>query len=138
MLKVLLPVDGSEPSRHAIKKGIEEGLLKGKEIHVITVVPGAVLVGGYMVGPEMEATNQQLAEDALNEAKALLADYENVIAVSRKGDPGTEILHYASEIGANLIVMGHRGLGTFSKIFLGSVSSRVLNHSNCSVLIVKS
>ena len=138
MLKVLLPVDGSEPSRHAIKKGIEEGLLEGKEIHVITVVPGVVLAGGYMVSPEVEEANQQLAEDALDEAKALLADYENVIAVSRKGDPGTEILHYASEIGADLIVMGHRGLGTFSKIFLGSVSSRVLNHSNCSVFIVTS
>jgi len=137
-MKVLLPVDGSEPSKNAILKGIEEGLLEGKEIHIITVVPGIVPVEGYILSPHVDDTNQQLAEETLTDAKALLADYPNVVAVTRKGDPGTEILHYASEIGADLIIMGHRGLGTFSKIFLGSVSSRVLNHSECSVYIVKS
>lgn len=138
MMKVLLPVDGSEPSKYAIQKGIEEGLLEGKEIHIITVVPGIVPVEGYIMSPEVDKSNQQLAEDILAESKALLAGCGEVIAEYRKGDPATEILHYASEIGADLIIMGHRGLGTFSKIFLGSVSSRVLNHSECSVFIVKS
>ncbi len=44
----------------------------------------------------------------------------------------------AERWGADLIVMGSRGLGTWNRLLLGSVSSAVVNHAKCSVEIVRS
>lgn len=76
----------------------------------------------------------QVLEDAKNTLSSLLTP---TTAVIRVGDAAEEIIKYAEEIGSSLIVMGNRGLGTFSKALVGSVSDKVLNHSCCSVLIVK-
>lgn len=82
--------------------------------------------------------NKQYGETVLEEAKAAISSVATPkTAVIREGDAAEEIIKYAEEIGSNLIVMGNRGLGTFSKIFLGSVSQKVLTHACCSVLIVK-
>lgn len=82
--------------------------------------------------------NTEYAHNLLEETKAVLSPVSDLkSAVIREGDPAEEILRYADEIGSNLIIMGNRGLGTFSKIFLGSVSQKILTHSCCSVLISK-
>ena len=47
------------------------------------------------------------------------------------------ITDYAAEWKTDLIVMGTRGLSGFKKLLLGSVSSGVLSHATCSVLVVR-
>ncbi len=54
-----------------------------------------------------------------------------------QGDIAGEILDYAKRECADLIVMGSRGLGAFSKTLLGSVSNKIANRGDISVLIVK-
>jgi nucleotide-binding universal stress UspA family protein len=60
-----------------------------------------------------------------------------VEAVAMEGDPASKIVGYADKGGFDMIVMGSRGLGRFKEMMLGSVSSKVLHHAKCSVLIVK-
>jgi nucleotide-binding universal stress UspA family protein len=72
------------------------------------------------------------ARDDANEA-----GLENVPTYSRDGDYADGILDTADESGADLIVMGQRGLGRFRQMILGSVSNKVVQNANCNVLIVK-
>jgi nucleotide-binding universal stress UspA family protein len=53
------------------------------------------------------------------------------------GDPHPEIVKYAKKHKCDLIVMGHRGLNTFQRMFLGSVAKRVIEDAPCSVFVVK-
>jgi nucleotide-binding universal stress UspA family protein len=65
------------------------------------------------------------------EAKTALVDRD-----VRTGAAAAEVL--AAAKGADLIVVGARGLGVFDRVMLGSVSDRVLQHAPCPVLLVKS
>ncbi len=53
------------------------------------------------------------------------------------GEPANEILEFAKESNVDYIVMGSRGLSGIKKFLMGSVSTRVMEHSHCSVMIVK-
>jgi nucleotide-binding universal stress UspA family protein len=55
----------------------------------------------------------------------------------REGDPADEIVTAARDEGYDLIVVGHRGLSPIKAFLLGSVSSRVVTHAPCSVLVVR-
>ncbi|MGO1470886.1 MAG: universal stress protein, partial [Tissierella sp.] len=55
----------------------------------------------------------------------------------RRGDPADAIIKETEKEDYDLVVMGSRGLGTFSRAILGSVSNKVLNHVETNVLIVK-
>ena len=53
------------------------------------------------------------------------------------GNPAEEIMKAASREQADLIVMGAKGLGAIARFLLGSVSTRVVQHANCAVLVVR-
>jgi nucleotide-binding universal stress UspA family protein len=57
--------------------------------------------------------------------------------VFREGDPAEEIVAYAREAGANLIVMGTHGRTGLDRLLLGSVAEKVMRDAPCSVLVVK-
>ena len=52
-------------------------------------------------------------------------------------DVSDEILRAASEYGSDLIVLGHKGKGAIKQFLLGSITSRIAHHANCSVLAVR-
>ena len=144
MLIVLIPLDGSPSSKNSVKKAMSTGVIKDSEVHLITVIspPTAIPSKNPYMATEMVTeladANKKYAETLLEETTKLIASVtQPKTAVIKEGNPAEEILKYAEEIGSNLIVMGNRGLSTFSKILLGSVSQKVLTHSCCSVLIVK-
>lgn len=144
MSKILIPFDGSDSSKNAIFKGLATGIFKDSEIHIITVIPSRVIApskNSYMGTDMIDAISKANAAQALETietAKSIFKEAGGVAsAVVREGDAAEEILAYADESKIDLIVMGNRGLGTFKKILLGSVSSKVVSNSSCSVLIVK-
>ena len=51
--------------------------------------------------------------------------------------PADGIVQVAEETGADLVVMGSRGLGGFKRAFMGSVSDSVVRHAHCPVLVVR-
>jgi nucleotide-binding universal stress UspA family protein len=58
--------------------------------------------------------------------------------VYQLGNPAEEIMKAAVEHDADLIVMGAQGLGAVDRFLLGSVSTRVVQHATCAVLVVRS
>jgi nucleotide-binding universal stress UspA family protein len=57
--------------------------------------------------------------------------------VCQVGKPAVEIMKAASTLHADLIVMGAKGLDAVSRFLLGSVSTRVVQHADCAVLVVR-
>jgi nucleotide-binding universal stress UspA family protein len=57
--------------------------------------------------------------------------------VSLHGNPAEQIIQAASQGHADLIVMGAKGLGAVDRFFIGSVSTRVVQHASCAVLVVR-
>lgn len=134
-MKVLIACDGSDSAKRALEIAVE---LAPKEaaISVVSVVEGLPQVGraAAMILPEDEEESRR----RLAEAGKALAEH-GVVAelVERRGDAATAILDEAEKEGTDLIVMGTRGRSTIERWFLGSVSSKVLQHARCSVLVVR-
>ena len=57
--------------------------------------------------------------------------------VLKLGQPAEEIIKIADRQKVDLIVVGAKGLGAIARFLLGSVSTKVVQHSNCSVLVVR-
>src|ERR687897_218129 len=61
----------------------------------------------------------------------------SVTAYAREGDPADAILDVAEERGADLIVVGNKGMTGAKRFLLGSVPNKVSHHAPCSVLIIR-
>ncbi|WP_019132953.1 universal stress protein [Peptoniphilus obesi] len=141
-MKILVPIDGSKAS----KRAIEEAKLIGKkfeaELIAFTVIPETTIFEqfptNFPYALEVSEANTEHAELVLSDIEKLLKDYPyKTETLYKTGDPASEIVEFAKEKEINLIIMGNRGLGAFSRTLLGSVSSKVINHSSISVLLVK-
>jgi nucleotide-binding universal stress UspA family protein len=85
-----------------------------------------------MVNPR-EDVSATLAEAA----KALEAQGIQVETHAREGDPADAILDVAEEQGADLIVVGNKGMTGAKRFLLGSVPNKVSHHAPCSVMIIR-
>ena len=141
MKKILIAIDGSENSKKALIKAKEVAELKTSDIYILMVVENLKGNPAVVNSDDKNAKISkeiQDAEDILKNALELFSDYTGVVKADYKvGDVATKIIEVAEDRGIDLIVMGRRGLGTFSRTFLGSISNKVLNNVNTSVLIVK-
>ncbi|WBW50185.1 universal stress protein [Peptoniphilus equinus] len=141
-MKILVPIDGSEASRRSVNVAKEVGRQFEAEIAVITVVPETSVFEQYPTNfpynLELERANNDRAQKVLEDVKTAMSDYPYPVATYYvKGNPAHQIVKFAEEHHVSLIVMGNRGLGAFSRTLLGSVSNKVINSSNVSVLVVK-
>jgi len=134
-MKILVAYDGSESAQRALVQAAELAS-NGSSVSVITVaepLPQFGRAGEMMVPEEEEERRHELAD-----AKATLnAKGIDAAFVERKGDPATMIVDEAEQEGADVIVMGTRGLSTAKRWLMGSVSSRVVQHAPCNVLVVR-
>jgi len=140
--RIVVGYDGSEYSKNALKKAIELAKCTEGEIHIVGVIkPIEFGVIDYITPEEIEeyekeeeTKEEKFLKEAMNIVKesGLQASYKIL-----EGDPSEQIMTYADEVKADLIVVGHRGLGGFKRLLLGSTSSEVVKYSNQSVLVVK-
>jgi nucleotide-binding universal stress UspA family protein len=135
-MKILVAYDGSESAHRALDQAAELTRSNGAEISVVSVAEPLPQFGraGAMLTPE--EVREHL--DELLDAKAALAE-KGVTAhvVERKGEAASMIIDEAEKEGADVIVMGSRGLNAAQRVLLGSVSSKVLHHAPCNVLVVR-
>lgn len=138
--KILVPIDGSNNSDRAVSEAKKYAEFIGGEITLLTVVkPLTVPYFGNQELIKIDNKNLESAKEVvLNEALEEFEDFDGKVSKKlRKGNPADEILEEAEREDYHLIVMGSRGLGAFSKTILGSISDKVLNHTEKNVLIVK-
>jgi nucleotide-binding universal stress UspA family protein len=83
----------------------------------------------------LTAIGDKLAADAAKQAKA--AGVAEVATRVENGPVAETLVRVAADVGADLIVCGSRGLGPVKKLFLGSVSTDVVQSASCSVMVVK-
>ena len=139
--KILVAVDGSENSKRALLEAKKYGEGFSGDITILSVVKPMV-PGHYSYLKPPTPEDNKVLEDAskflLQESLKAFDGYSgDVEAKLRRGNPADEILREAEEEGYDLIVMGSRGLGVFSRSFLGSVSNKVLNHADTNILIIR-
>lgn len=138
---VLVAYDGSEMSKKAMQTAAD--LLKGKGGGQLTVVNvwQMPVIGGEGIAIDLrryQEESEKYAQKLVDEAESLVSEANiPVKKVVLNGHPSTRILEYAEENGIDLIVMGNRGLNALKRMFLGSVSLRVVQEAPCDVLIIK-
>ena len=140
--RILVPVDGSKTSQASIEAARELGEKFESKLFILTVIPEVSIFDQYPssfpYSLEVTKANGERAEYILQDAEKALKDYPyEVEAFYTSGAAAQEIQEVATEKNVDLIVMGNRGLGAFSRTLLGSVSSKVLNQSKISVLVIK-
>jgi nucleotide-binding universal stress UspA family protein len=144
-MKILIPVDGSKMSEHVVKKAAEIGKQFAADLTLFVVIPEDAAFdripfpgASFPYTEDIEKTNEENAKKVLEQMKKVLEAYPNKVeTIYKKGRPSTQIVNYAKDNKYDLIVMGNRGLGAFSRTLLGSVSSKVLDHSPVSVFVIK-
>lgn len=141
MEKILVATDGSENAERALLEAKRIAQALNAEVDIINVMEYIVLSPYSTVKyPAMpvDKHSKEIAEKVLEEALKLFDDFEGKVnTITEKGDPGDAIIEAAEKKDYYLILMGSRGLGTFSKAILGSASNKVVNHVNTNVLIVR-
>lgn len=141
MEKILVPIDGSDYSMKALSRAKEIGTLTKADLTILFVVSDMTnhpysrdISSIEQLRAEMKAQSVKVVE----EAKEALGDYEGKVdTLVRTGNVAYEIIEVSNSGGYDLIVMGSRGLGRFAKTMLGSVSQKVLNNADISVMVVK-
>jgi nucleotide-binding universal stress UspA family protein len=134
--KVLLATDGSKDAALAARAAVDVCEGTGAELHVVHVwysVPTARL------RPFMRAELKKLGQEILDEGVKRVEESGGRLADAHlvEGRAADEILDLAERVGADLVVIGSRGLGPVGRIALGSVSEAVLLHSRCPVLVLR-
>jgi nucleotide-binding universal stress UspA family protein len=138
MKDFLVAVDGSEGSGAAINEALDLAQDVGARVTFAFVrkPPSSLLGYPYyerLLSHEL-ATARETLVSATDRAADVGIDSESEIL---EGDPVDEILSFADNRGADLIVMGSRGRGAFAGALLGSVSSGVVQHASVPVLVAK-
>ncbi|RDY20436.1 universal stress protein [Criibacterium bergeronii] len=137
MKKVLVPIDGSKFSMKALKQAKEIAEKFQSDVTIITVVSDIVAVNvDYKI--DIISQNIAVAEEILANAKKIFDDTSlNVDTMYKVGDIAKEICEKAADGNYDMIIMGSRGMGIISRTFLGSISHKVINYTDKSVLVVK-
>ena len=134
--RITLATDGSDSSAHALEfvltkfqpdRSTGKGGRAPIHVSVIHVMP-------FLKYPELKEAGHKLIEQSVQ--KLIKAGF-TAEAVCQLGKPAEVIMKVASKHHADLIVMGAQGLGAIARFLLGSVSTRVVQHSPCSVLVVR-
>ena len=146
-MKILLSVDGSVCSDAAVEAVARRPWPPESEVKVITAaeIPMPVGMEPWIVSPdyfeEMDKSVRKAAQVVLDSALAKLKTTEDktlkISSETIQGSPRQVIVDEAEQWGADLIVLGSRGLGAWNRLLLGSVSNAVVHHAKCSVEIVR-
>lgn len=135
MKTIVVGVDGSQHSKKALEQAKAIAEKFGSKICVVHVIDTAVFsLSEAFSTPQIQKALRERGEKILREAQAMAPGAELKLV---EGDPPHEMAKLAKNIGADLIVVGSRGLSTIRRSLLGSVSSRLVQESEVSVLVVK-
>ena len=148
--RIALATDGSPASAKALEFVLskfqpDRSTRKGRHvpihvsvIHVIERRPLAPITITSMIPwnkyPKLKEATHKLIEPSVR--KLIEAGFA-AEPLCRFGNPAEKIMKVASQQHADLIVMGAKGLADIDRFLLGSVSTRVVQHANCSVLVVQ-
>jgi nucleotide-binding universal stress UspA family protein len=139
--KILVPVDFSSHSARALDYAL--GLARQCEgriylLHSYPINIGRIAAYGMVVPEDFERECREAATQHLHKwVEKVSAEGVAVEAIVTPTFASEAIVKQAEQIGADLIVMGTRGLTGVSSVLLGSVAERTIRHAPCPVMAVK-
>ena len=138
--KILVPLDGSAHSLHALEKALQ--IAKKFEEKITLIYVYSVRVDSFAITPTQVYSYVQdfrkYGKDILTDGeKQVKAEGVQVETILKEGHIVEEILKTSREDNFDLIVIGARGISKLKEFFLGSVSHGVTTHAPCPVLVVK-
>ncbi len=128
--RILVPVDGSEPNKKAIEEAKAMALSSNSKIILLHVVDVDYLLDHSILN-ELKEQKARILNEAYEQFVGL--DVEKYLVL---GDPAEEIMKKADEDNIDLIIMAKRGLTGLKRYLIGSVTSKVVTHSDVPVLIL--
>jgi nucleotide-binding universal stress UspA family protein len=140
---IVVGTDGSETAKQAVRQAGELAGRLGATIHVVSAyepVGESRLREERQEAPEdaqWMVSPREDVEETLEAAVKDLGDGLQAETYSRRGDPADAILDVAEEQGADLIVVGNKGMSGAKRFLLGSVPNKISHHAPCSVLIIR-
>lgn len=142
MKKILVTTDGSKNATKALLKAKKLAEALDAKVTILNVMKDTVVnpyaTLDYKTITQMNEDLERVGEKILDNALILFEDFKGEIDVELlRGDPADLIIKKAADGDYDILVMGSRGLGTFSRAMLGSVSNKVLNHVKTDVYIVR-
>jgi nucleotide-binding universal stress UspA family protein len=133
---IVVPVDFSDASFDAIRVALEIVNIPS-QVHVLYVIqPLHVAEPGMLWGTITDDERLNTATKALDERIAS-EDVRGVTSKVLLGQPGQTIAEYAAQVRADLIVIPSHGRSGASRVFLGSVTEKVLRMARCQVLVLR-
>jgi nucleotide-binding universal stress UspA family protein len=139
--RILLAYDGSESGQKALLDCHDIAQLGESEVFLIAVMPSvAAFVGveGGVYDSELEERDRQQYQGVLQDGLSRLAEKGHAVSGEVVvGDAVDEITKRARDVGADLIVVGHKHLDSWAaRWWRGSISKALIEHAPCSVLVV--
>jgi len=149
--RILVPIDGSEPSNRALDYALDLAEELDAEVVILSVVPPVTLpvfseepgITPIITPRDIDRYNSKLRatfENVLSEALARARAKKPDLRVSTKlleGRPADKIVEVAERENFDLIIMGSRGLSGLRELLLGSTTRRVADHCTKPLLIIK-
>ena len=134
--RIVVGVDGSPPSDRALEWAIAEAQRSGASLHLVSawMFPMAL---GYAFTTTVKEVRES-AQDVIDRAMAKVGEVAPAVPVSgetTEQSPAPALV--AAAKGADMLVVGSRGLGGFEGLLLGSVSQYCARHATCSVVVVR-
>jgi nucleotide-binding universal stress UspA family protein len=137
MERIVVGFDGSENSKKALARAAE--IANGATVAVVSAIKVELLIRdpSGAVRPEdpaeVDARTQALADAReFLEGRGITGVY-----IEGHGNPADVIVQEATDSGADLIIVGTRGQNAAQRLFMGSVSTNVVHHAPCDVLVVR-
>ncbi|MGA2474403.1 MAG: universal stress protein [Acidimicrobiales bacterium] len=134
--RIVVGVDGSPPSERALDWAVAEAQRTGAALHLVSAWMFPMALGYAFTTTVHEV--QQSARDVIDRAVAHVGEVAGDVTVTGETSeqlPGPALI--AAAKGADLLVVGSRGLGGFEGLLIGSVSQYCTRHATCSVVVVR-
>jgi nucleotide-binding universal stress UspA family protein len=141
---IVVGTDGSDTARQAVREAVELAAALGASIELVSAYEP---IAGQRLREEAREAPRDLQwmVNAREDVEATLREAAEEVAAAgvpvrthhREGDAADAILDVAEERGADLIVVGNKGMTGAKRFLLGSVPNKVSHHAPCSVLIIR-
>jgi nucleotide-binding universal stress UspA family protein len=146
-MRILLAVDGSRSADRALDLVAAMPWLEGGQVRIVSIVPARSDLLGVSWGVDAPPNADELEDEVLRIHRDALETAEREIRCARsdlviepvllRGRAASVIVDQARAMDADLVVVGHRGMGRWESMLLGSVSAEVVDHSPCPVLVAR-
>jgi len=141
---IVVGTDGSQTAQEAVRQAADLAARVGARLEIVSayepVSSARLREEAQQIPADLQwIVNPREDVDATLRAAAAIAKEAGVESetYARQGDPADAILDVAEERGADLIVVGNKGMTGAKRFLLGSVPNKVSHHAPCSVLIIR-